>query len=46
MKAFIHHVAWWTPEGAYHRALKADVEVVEWDVRVAIFLLNIFIWLK
>jgi len=33
MKAFIHRGIRWMPEGVYHRTLKAEVEVVEGDIR-------------
>jgi putative transposase len=29
MRGFIRQSSWWIPEGAYHRALKAEAEVVE-----------------
>ena len=32
MRGFVHRFARWIPEGVYHRALKAEVEVVEGDV--------------
>jgi len=32
MKVFIHRSAWWMSEGVYHRALKAESEIVEGDV--------------
>jgi len=33
MKAFIHRSARWMPEGVYRRALKAEAEIVEGDLR-------------
>ena len=42
MKASIHRLAWWMPEGTYHKALRAEAEVVEGDVSDLLWDLTIY----
>jgi len=42
VKAYIHHNTRWMPEGTYHRALKAEAEIVEGDIRDLLWDLAIY----
>jgi len=42
MRGFVHRFARWIPEGVYHRALKAEVEVVEGDINELLWDLTLY----